>query len=292
MATCLSDARLAELARYVVLGPEELVRDYPDAEAVEGRVAEDDLEAGRVAGRAIERAVRLAMDGRLDGLVTAPISKRALAAAGYPYAGHTEFLREASGSPEVTMMMSAEVTPLGGALRMALMTGHVALRDVPGQLTIPRVVDRTRIAVRALREWWGIERPRIAFAGFNPHASERGLFGDEEERVIEPAARRVAADREAEVTGVYPADTVFRRCIEGEADAVVVPYHDVGLAVLKTLARDSGVNVTAGLPFPRTSPDHGTAMDIAGTGMASASSMSAAIELCVRFCRRRAVAIR
>jgi 4-hydroxythreonine-4-phosphate dehydrogenase len=182
------------------------------------------------------------------------------------------------------MMMSAERTPLGGPLRLALLTAHLPLRDVPDTLTIELVVRRTTIALEALRTWWGIPRPRIAFAGLNPHASEGGLFGDEEAEVLNPAVDLIGAAGAVEVLGVFPADTVFRKTIEGEADLIVTPYHDVGLAVLKTVARDEGVNVTAGLPFPRTSPDHGTALDIAGTGTADPGAMGAAIDLCARFC--------
>ena len=241
-------------------------------------------QAGLLSAAAIERAVRLVSSGALDGIVTAPISKAALHAAGYSYPGHTEFLRELTGVPEVTMMMSAERTPLGGPLRLALITAHIPLREVPEAVTGALIERRTGIAVDALREWWGIPRPRVAFAGLNPHASEGGLFGDEEARVLQPAAERIGARDDVEVLGVFPADTVFRQTIEGRADVVVTPYHDVGLAVLKTIARDEGVNVTAGLPFPRTSPDHGTALDIAGTGLADPGAMTAALDLCVRFC--------
>jgi 4-hydroxythreonine-4-phosphate dehydrogenase len=187
---------------------------------------------------------------------------------------------------EVAMVMAAETTPLEGPLRVALVTVHVPLREVPRLLTVSRIVKRAAIAARGLRDWWGITHPRLAFAGLNPHASEGGLFGDEEERVIRPAMERLAREETVEVSGPFPADTVFRRCIGGEADLVVVPYHDVGLAVLKTIAPETGVNVTTGLPFPRTSPDHGTAFDIAGRGQADPRSMAAAIDLCAGFCRR------
>lgn len=282
----LRDCRLD--ARFVLIAPEGIgVPEGCEAVPVGRWTPErgDERTAGRLAGRAIERGIELAVAGEIDGLVTGPVSKRALAAAGYPYAGHTEFLRDRTGVEEVTMMMAAERTPLGGALRMALLTAHVPLRRVPALLTRELAVRRARIAVRALREWWGIRRPRVAFAALNPHASEGGLFGDEEARVLEPAAAELREEDAAEVTGVHPADTVFRRCLQGEVDAVMVPYHDVGLAVLKTIARDSGVNVTAGLPFPRTAPDHGTAFDIAGKGIADPGATRAALELCVRFCR-------
>ncbi|MCK5483961.1 MAG: 4-hydroxythreonine-4-phosphate dehydrogenase PdxA [Gemmatimonadetes bacterium] len=289
----LADPDLAGQADYVVLGPE------PESLAPELRIpgATEHLatgtwahggerEAGEHSARAIELGISMALSGEVDGLVTAPISKTALRAAGYDFPGHTEFLKDRCGVPDVTMVMAAEETVLGGPLRIALLTVHVPLRSVPGLLDVELVVRRSTIAARALRQWWGIDRPRLALAGVNPHASEQGLFGDEEERVLSPAAERLAAAGDAEIIGIFPADTVFRKCLEGAADAVVVPYHDVGLAVLKTLAGDTGVNVTAGLPFPRTSPDHGTAIDIAGRGLANPSSMKAAVAQCIRFCRR------
>lgn len=170
-------------------------------------------------------------------------------------------------------------------MRIALLTVHVALRDVPGLLTEALVERKSRIAATALRDWWEIDHPRLAIAGLNPHASEGGRFGDEEERVLRPAVRRLERFGDVDVSGPFPADTVFRRCLEGAVDIVVAPYHDVGLAVLKTVAPENGVNVTAGLPFPRTSPDHGTAFDIAGKGVADSRSMRHAVEICVRFCR-------
>lgn len=278
---------------FLLIGPVGLVppglTDLPGivAEPV-GRWTEagDAAAAGRASVASIERGIDLALEGAIDGLVTAPIAKSALAAAGYPWPGHTELLRDRCGVDDVTMIMGAERTPLGGPLRVALLTVHVALREVPDLLDEELVVRRSLIAATALREWWGIARPRLAFAGVNPHASEGGLFGDEEARIIEPAMRRIESHGGVEVVGLHPADTVFRRCIDGRADVVVTPVHDVGLAVLKTLAPENGINVTAGLPFPRTSPDHGTAFDIAGRGLADSRSMGAAIDACVRFCRQ------
>jgi 4-hydroxythreonine-4-phosphate dehydrogenase len=298
IASALTVQAVRDAARYLLIGPglaggtAARVLGDPALGDVERDVVgswgakTDDGErvAGEVSGQSIERGVQLAVTGEIDGLVTGPISKRALRAAGYDFPGHTELLRDRTGAGEVTMMMVAEHTPLGGPLRLALLTAHIPLRDVPHALTIELAVERTSIAVRALREWWGFERPRVAFAGVNPHAGESGLFGDEESRVLAPAAERVEAETGAEIVGVLPADTVFRHALQGEADLVVTPYHDVGLAVLKTVARDEGVNVTAGLPFPRTSPDHGTAFDIAGTARANPGAMIAAIELCARFC--------
>ncbi|MBT8479861.1 MAG: 4-hydroxythreonine-4-phosphate dehydrogenase PdxA [Gemmatimonadetes bacterium] len=289
----LADPELAAAAEYVLIGPspESLHPELqipPGVECAETGTWRQggEREAGQHSGRAVEAGISMALAGKVDGLVTAPISKTALRAAGYAFPGHTELLRDRCGVPDVTMIMAAEDTVLGGPLRVALLTVHVPLRAVPGLLDIELVVRRSAIASRALKDWWGIDRPRLAFAGVNPHASEQGLFGDEEERILAPAAERLVAAGDCEIAGIFPADTVFRRCLEGTVDVVVVPYHDVGLAVLKTLASETGVNVTAGLPFPRTSPDHGTAFDIAGRGRASPSSMKAAVAQCIRFCRR------
>jgi 4-hydroxythreonine-4-phosphate dehydrogenase len=280
-------------AAIIVIGPDRFGNDFETVAA--GRHDIEYLsvgewkdggpeQAGDLSGRAIDAGIALAVSGDVDGLVTGPISKEALRAAGYDYPGHTELLRERTRVPEVTMVMAAESTPLGGPLRVALMTVHVPLRTVPALLTEDLIVQRSAIAARGLREWWGFPSPKLAFAGLNPHASEGGLFGGEEARVIEPAMRRLEREERIEVSGPFPADTVFRRCIAGQADLVVVPYHDVGLAVLKTLAPEKGINVTTGLPFPRTSPDHGTAFDIAGRGMADSRSMASAIEACIDFC--------
>lgn len=289
----LEDPGLAAAADYLVLGPDPDSLD--PAFRLPGAVRHGttgpwkrggDREAGEHSGRAIEMGIAMALSGEVDGLVTAPISKAALQAAGYEFPGHTEFLADRCGVPDVTMIMAAEETVAGGPLRLALLTVHVPLRRVPDLLDIELVVRRTTLAAKALRDWWGIERPRLALAGVNPHASEQGLFGDEEERVLAPAMERLRASESFEITGIFPADTVFLKCLQGAVDAVIVPYHDVGLAVLKTLAGDRGVNVTAGLPFPRTSPDHGTAFDIAGRGLADPSSMKAAVTRCIEFCRR------
>jgi 4-hydroxythreonine-4-phosphate dehydrogenase len=175
------------------------------------------------------------------------------------------------------MMLAAKV------LRVVLVTTHVALRDVPALLTTDRVIRIGQVTARALREQFGIERPRLAVCALNPHAGESGLFGDEEERVLRPAVEALGA------AGPVPADTVFVRALRGEFDAVLAPYHDVGMTAIKVAAFGEGVNVTLGLPFIRTSPDHGTAFDIAGTGKADPSSMSAAIELAAQLARNRAV---
>jgi 4-hydroxythreonine-4-phosphate dehydrogenase len=232
------------------------------------------IRAGRVAGHAVETAVKLALQGEVDGIVTAPVHKHTLHLAGFPYPGHTEWLAHLAGDVDVAMMLASE------ELRVVLVTTHVPFRDVPALLTTERVVRTGRTTERALREWWGITSPRLAVCAVNPHAGENGLFGDEEERVLRPAAAALGA------AGPLPADTVFVRAMRGEFDAVLAPYHDVGMTAIKVAAFGRAVNVTLGLPFPRTSPDHGTALDIAGTGRADASSMRAALELAVRLAGR------
>ena len=225
--------------------------------------------AGRLAGNAVQQAVRLALAGDVDAIVTAPVEKRALHLAGFRHPGLTEFLSHLSGDVDVAMMLAT------GPLRVVLVTTHIPLKEVPAQVTTERVVCCGRIAERALRDWWGIPAPRLAVCALNPHAGESGLFGDEDERVLAPAARTLGA------AGPLPADTVFVRALRGEFDAVITPYHDVGMTAVKVAGFGKGVNVTLGLPFPRVAPDHGTAFDIAGRGVADPSSMRAALELAV-----------
>ena len=242
------------------------------------------LRAGRIAGHSVEQAVKLALSGEVDAIVTAPAHKHALHLAGFPYPGHTEWLAHLAGDVDVAMMLAAEPAaddPKGHPLRVVLVTTHVPFRDVPALLTFDRVVRTGRTVEQALCAWWGIKRPRLAVCAVNPHAGESGLFGDEEERVLRPAAAELGA------TGPLPADTVFVRAMRGEFDAVLAPYHDVGMTAIKVAAFGRAVNVTLGLPFPRTSPDHGTAFDIAGTGKADASSMRAAIELAARLAKKQ-----
>jgi 4-hydroxythreonine-4-phosphate dehydrogenase len=257
----------------------------------EWRAGGSAAEAGRLAAEAVRRATALALDGAVAGIVTAPLDKSALHAAGYPWPGHTEMLAELAGGIPVAMMMCAESTALGGALRVVLATVHIALRDVPGTLSAARLVEQVGITAAALRRDWEIAAPRIALCAFNPHASDQGLFGDEEARMYAPALERLVAEG-IDARGPFPADTVFVRALRGEFDAVVAPYHDVGMAAFKTASFGRGVNVTLGLPFVRTSPDHGTALDIAGRGVADASSMMEALTLAGRLAARRAALAR
>ena len=232
-------------------------------------------EAGRISGAAIAEAAGLALAGEVDAIVTGPVHKRALHAAGYRYPGVTEFLAHLAGDVPVAMMLATD------KLRVVLVTTHLPLRDVAATLTTDRVVQAGRITADALHRWWGITAPRLALCALNPHAGEGGLFGDEDDRVLRPAAATLGA------AGPLPADTVFVKALRGDFDAVLAPYHDVGMTAVKVAGFGSGVNVTLGLPFIRTAPDHGTALDIAGTGKADAGSMRAALELAVRLASRR-----
>lgn len=242
--------------------------------------------AGRASGLAIERGVALALTGEVDALVTAPIHKPALHAAGYEEPGHTELLQRLTRARRVGMLMAAEETRLGGPLRVLLATTHVALRDVPSLVTTRLLVDQGRLLHRGLAEGWGLDRPRLALCALNPHASDAGMFGDEEGRVMDPALAELREEG-VEIAGPLPADTVFARALAGDFDAVIAPYHDVGMAAFKTASFGSGVNVTLGLPFPRTSPDHGTAFDRVGTGTARPDSMVQAMGLALRLGRSR-----
>ena len=272
-----------------VIGPVECRGDFAGScrfEAVGGGAA--GLGPGRAAGLAIERAVELALAGEVDALVTAPVHKPALAAAGYR-PGHTEILLALAGVRRVGMVMCDEGAPGEPAKRVLLATIHVPLARVPELVTPELLVSQTRLLGRALRTDWGIEAPRIALCALNPHASDDGMFGTEERDVYAPALATLSGEP-CSITGPVPADTVFKRAFAGEFDAVVAPYHDVGMAAFKTAAFGRGVNVTIGLPFVRTSPDHGTAFDIAGRGVADPSSMIAAVRLAVRLAERRSPA--
>jgi 4-hydroxythreonine-4-phosphate dehydrogenase len=289
VAGALRVEELRGLADFVVVGPSGLP-DWPapgvEFVAVgEWRAEDGAAAAGRLAGAAVARAVEMALTGEVDALVTAPLEKAAFRAGGWHFPGHTEMLQALCGVPAVGMMMAAEATRFGAGLRVVLATTHLALREVPDALSAELLVEQGRLAAAALRDWYGIAEPRLAFCAVNPHAGDRGLFGDEESRILVPALERLSAAG-IRVAGPIPADTVFLRALQGEWDAVIAPYHDVGMAVFKTAAFGSGVNVTLGLPFPRTSPDHGTALDIAGQGRADASSMIEAIRLAARFATR------
>ena len=231
-------------------------------------------EGGRASASYIRKAVELAVNKQVDAIVTAPISKEALKMAGMNWPGHTEMIAELTGTKDYAMMLA------GGPLRVILVTIHTALRNVPDLVTKDKVLKTIRLAKKAC-SMLGIRNPRIAVAGLNPHAGESGIFGDEEIREIVPAIEAAALEG-LQATGPFPPDIVFNKAYRGEVDIVVCMYHDQGLIPLKMIAFDKGVNVTIGLPIIRTSPDHGTAYDIAwsgSTGKADPSSMIEALKL-------------
>ena len=285
-----SDAALASEAELVLVGPtgtvadvDESIGDWKPLGSEADRVAA----AGRLAGLAIARAVELAQSGAVHGIVTAPIDKAALLAGGYDYPGHTEMLAELTGT-KVAMMLASSASPDGRThpLRVILATTHLPLRAVPDAVTAEAIVDAADVTRHGLIEWFGIDAPRIALCALNPHAGDGGRFGTEDDTILRPAAAR------AGIAGPYPADTVFVRALRGEFDAVIAPYHDVGMTAIKVAAFGRAVNVTLGLPFPRTSPDHGTALDIAGRGIADASSMKESVRVCAAIARRSSSAAR
>ncbi|MBI3592201.1 MAG: 4-hydroxythreonine-4-phosphate dehydrogenase PdxA [Nitrospirae bacterium] len=228
---------------------------------------------GRASVAYIKKAVALALDKSVDAIVTAPISKVSLKMAGFKWPGHTELLADLTNSKDYAMMFYSE------KLKLILVTIHTALKNVPAMITRERVLKTVMLAKKACA-MMGMENPKIAVAGLNPHAGEAGLFGDEEIHAISPAVAE-AQKMGIPATGPYPADTLFHKAYKGEFDIIVCMYHDQGLTPFKMVAFDKGVNVTIGLPIIRTSPDHGTAYDIAWKGIANPSSMIEAIKLAV-----------
>lgn len=260
-----ADPRVREVCEPVLYGPPASTTFTP------GVVAAD---AGRAAYEAICAAVCDAQKGIINGIATAPVNKLAFARAGLPWKGHTDLLAHLTGSPRVAMMFWSE------PLKVVLATVHVPLSEVPRSLTRERLDEVISLAAADVPRF-GVERPRFALAGLNPHAGEEGLMGDEEARVLRPAVES-AQGRGIAIEGPLPADTVFVRASRGEFDAVIACYHDQGLIPVKLLAFGQAVNVTLGLPIVRTSVDHGTAFDIAGQGKADPSSMIAATLLAAR----------
>ena len=307
----LSDSELRRAARFVVFGfSEQLtytadilevdfafyrdhhedIRRYPhdivvldyDEIALPASMPRGASRIGGLASMAFcEDAIDAALAGTIDALVTAPIAKTSWRLAGHKkYPGHTELLKHKCKSRHVAMMF---ISP---RLRVALATIHVSLMSIRDMFTIGCVFNPIDLADRALREDFGIEKPRIAVAGLNPHAGEDGSFGDEEERVIRRAIL-MAGEAGINVRGPFPADTVFLKALDGKFDCVVAMYHDQGLIPVKLLGWKNAVNLTLGLPIVRTSPDHGTAFDIAGRGRADPGSMKAAIRLAIDLANRR-----
>lgn len=237
--------------------------------------ARPSAESGRSAFAAVRLAADLALAGAVDALVTGPVSKEAIVAAGFPFVGHTEYLARHASRRRATMMFVAP------RLRVSLVTDHVPLRKVPFAVTAEAVAETVTATAHALQTWFGLARARIAVCGLNPHAGEHGLFGREEEAVVAPGI--AAADAPGCVlAGPLPADTAFARAVAGEFDAVVALYHDQALIPVKLLDFDRAVNVTLGLPYVRTSVSHGVAYDLVGKGLASAGSMTEAIRLATR----------
>lgn len=229
-----------------------------------------DARAGKAAYDYVRVGIDLALQKRIRAIVTAPINKEALRLADIHYPGHTEILADFSGTKDFAMML------MNNDLRVILVTIHVSLREAIEQLTVEGELTVIRLAHRAMTQL-GIAQPRIAVAGLNPHAGEHGLFGSEDDAIVSPAIQRAQAEG-IDASGPWPGDTIFMHARQGRFDIVVAQYHDQGLIPVKYLGVDEGVNVTVGLPFVRTSVDHGTAFDIAGTGKASHASLRVAVE--------------
>ncbi|TDI91903.1 MAG: 4-hydroxythreonine-4-phosphate dehydrogenase PdxA [Caldithrix sp.] len=283
----LSKKEIQEICHPVVIGPLSLFEQLagkgqllsPELnEEIKLRPGGVSKSGGRIAGKALEMALKLVLTGEARAVVTAPISKEALNSAGYAYPGHTEFFAEKTKVEDVLMIL------MGCGFRVGLVTTHCALAEVVQLLTSERILRKLQIANQDLRTRFKITNPRIAVAALNPHAGENGMFGHEELEIITPAIE-AARKQGVDVNGPFPADTLFARVDKQKFDLYLAMYHDQGLIPLKMKAFGKGVNYTAGLPFVRTSPDHGTAFDIAGKGVADSSSMEEAIKLAVELAK-------
>ncbi len=291
----LSDRRISKLAHFLVIGdffvidkvrkslrskPEISLLDLANVSTTKFAFGVEKASYGKASVDYIDRALGIIKGREADALVTAPINKSSISSAGFKdFEGHTEYLAKMTGSKEVAMMF------VGENLKITLVTRHIALKDVAKAITVDSICRTIRLTHEHLKRSFGIVEPRIAVAGLNPHASDRGLFGDEEERVIIPAIRKASVEIK-NIYGPLPADAVFYETLKGKFDAVVAMYHDQALAPFKTLYFNNGVNLTLGLPFIRTSPDHGTAFDIAGKRIADPTSMKEAILLACRLSKR------
>ncbi len=267
-AKAAADPRVRAACEPIIYGPPDEARFEPGVLSAE---------AGRAAYDILVRAVDAAKAGAVDGLATAPVNKEAFRLAGLPWRGHTDLLAHLTGAPHVAMMFYSD------ELRVVLATVHIPLAEVPRALTQSLMEKTIALTARELPLFDKVQ-PRIAVAGLNPHAGEHGLFGNEDAEVIAPAIEACRA-RGVDVSGPFPADTVFVRARRGEFDVVVACYHDQGLIPVKLVAFGRAVNVTLGLPIVRTSVDHGTAFDIAGKGVADPESMIAATLLAARLAR-------
>jgi 4-hydroxythreonine-4-phosphate dehydrogenase len=274
----LADVSVIGPGRWLATLPADLERIAVGSSDYEALPGTPDDDGARIALAAMEEAAAGCREGRFSGVVTGPVSKAQLAGVGYEFPGQTEFFAARWGGEPVMAFC-------GGRLRVVLLTWHIPLREVAEQLTRANF-ERTVRAACALARAEGIAQPRIAVCGLNPHAGEGGLLGDEEIKVINPILERLRGEFPG-VSVAQPGDTVFARQLRGEFDAVVALYHDQGLAPLKVIDFDEAVNVTLGLPFIRTSPDHGTAFGIAGRGVASASSFANAVVVARRLIAAR-----
>ena len=262
VAAALASGELSSACSYQIIG-----------EQVDAVLGKPDATTARAALDALEQAAQMLKSGQIDAVVTAPVGKEGLHELGFDFPGQTEFFADRLGCDNHAMCLT------GKNLTVALVTIHVALADVPGLLRQEEIV-RVGLLLADFCRQRGIQSPRIAVCGLNPHAGENGAFGSEDVEIVEPAVAELRrAAKGAIFSGPHPPDTIFRPAADGQYDAVLCMYHDQGLIPLKLLDFDTGVNVTLGLPKPRTSPDHGTAYDIAGQGKASASSMIHAIQL-------------
>jgi 4-hydroxythreonine-4-phosphate dehydrogenase len=268
----LVSGRLPGDAQYSVIGPE-----------INCSLGEPTAETARAAWDALEEAARLALRGELDAVVTGPINKARMYEIGFKFPGQTEFFADRCGTRNFAMLLT------GGKLTVALVTVHLPLRAVPAALTAEEIV-RVGLLLEGFLRRRGILQPRIAVAGLNPHAGESGAIGREENEVIVPAVRQLQSafriPQSAIFAGPFSPDTIFHHAANGDWDGVLCMYHDQGLIPLKLHAFHEGVNFTLGLPFPRTSPDHGTAFEIAGKNIARPDSMIAAINLAVKLARK------
>lgn len=269
---------ISETARVFDTALPVLVIDEPTADAVPGIAS---AKTANVVIESITRAVELSKSGAASAVITNPIQKSALYDAGFKHPGHTEFLAELAGPDTVPVMMLAN-----SKLRVVPLTIHIALSDVPKQLTADLIIKRCRITAASLQKDFGIANPRLAIAGLNPHAGEDGTMGSEEQTIMAPAIETLRAEG-LNVIGPLPADTMFHEEARANYDVALCPYHDQALIPVKTLDFHGGVNVTLGLPFIRTSPDHGTALNIAGKGIARPDSLITALKMAAEMATKR-----
>ena len=290
----LADEKIRRLANFLIIGNRRVLEDTARLSKIKLKDEIAVLDAGEIPklefgrssskyGRAalqcIQEALTLIKTKKIDLLVTAPVNKHTISQCGFPFTGHTEYLARACRVKNFAMLLT------GGPFKVVLATRHIALREVPQALTKEGLYQTLRLAIFGLKRYFGIRRPRLGVCALNPHGGDKGLLGREESEIIGPAVHR--AKKTAQVEGPLPADSLFYLARQGKFDAVIAMYHDQGLIPLKAYAFDQGVNLTLGLPFVRTSPDHGTAYDIAGKNKANPRSMMEAIKLAVKIGSRK-----